>query len=117
MIVVNHALLVSESNSRLKDEDGIGFLPLHNTVIIDEAHNLPHAAYSNLSLSISLSNVLYSLDRVDPKNAHSVRWNNQLNALAKINPKIESSTKILNELLFNARTKSKTFLKWSLRYI
>ena len=111
LIVVNHALLVSESNSRLKDEDGIGFLPLHNTVIIDEAHNLPHAAYSNLSLSISLSTVLYSLDRVDPKNTHSVRWNNQLNALAKINPKIESSTKILNELLFNARTKSKTFFE------
>ncbi|MBT5176155.1 MAG: hypothetical protein HOL93_06315, partial [Candidatus Marinimicrobia bacterium] len=45
LIVVNHALLLSEAKARKEAGEGMGFLPEHKSVIIDEAHNIPQAAY------------------------------------------------------------------------
>ena len=52
LIIVNHALLISDVNQKIEGEDGQGFLPEYNAVIIDEAHNLPKAAYQQLTLSL-----------------------------------------------------------------
>ncbi|MEC7901955.1 MAG: exonuclease domain-containing protein, partial [Candidatus Neomarinimicrobiota bacterium] len=51
LIVVNHALLISDAQSKSNIDDSMGFLPENNAVIIDEAHNLPKAAYHQLTLS------------------------------------------------------------------
>ena len=84
LIVVNHALLISDAQSKSKIDDSMGFLPENNAVIIDEAHNLPKAAYHQLTLSFDHRSLNYVLDRIDPKHNHSVRWNNKLRTIAAI---------------------------------
>ena len=78
LIVVNHALMISEAKSRAEAEEGNGFLPEYKSVIVDEAHNLPQAAYHQLTATLDYRSIAYLLDRIDPDHSHSVRWSNQL---------------------------------------
>ena len=101
--------MISDSSSRLQNDESIGFLPLHDTVIIDEAHNLPQSAYSNLSLSLSYRSIMYALDRVDPMHTHSLRWNNQIKSIAKLHPELEKYRKKLYDSVGESRLSIKPF--------
>ena len=109
LIVVNHALLISDAQSKSKIDDSMGFLPENNAVIIDEAHNLPKAAYHQLTLSFDHRSLNYVLDRIDPKHSHSVRWNNKLRTIAAIHSKFEISRSTLSGLVEEGRDLIKIF--------
>ena len=109
LIVVNHALLISDAQSKSKIDDSMGFLPENNAVIIDEAHNLPKAAYHQLTLSFDHRSLNYVLDRIDPKHNHSVRWNNKLRTIAAIHSKFEISRSTLSGLVEEGRGLIKIF--------
>ena len=109
LIVVNHALLISDAQSRSNINDSMGFLPENNAVIIDEAHNLPKAAYHQLTLSFDHRSLNYILDRIDPKHNHSVRWNNKLRTIAAIHSKFEISRSTLSGLVEEGRDLIKIF--------
>ena len=109
LIVVNHALLISDTQSKSKIDDSMGFLPENNAVIIDEAHNLPKAAYHQLTLSFDHRSLNYVLDRIDPKHNHSVRWNNKLRTIAAIHSKFEISRSTLSGLVEEGRNLIKIF--------
>ena len=109
LIVVNHALLISDAQSKSKIDDSMGFLPENNAVIIDEAHNLPKAAYHQLTLSFDHRSLNYVLDRIDPKHNHSVRWNNKLRTIAAIHSKFEISRSTLSGLVEEGRNLIKIF--------
>ena len=109
LIVVNHALLISDAQSKSKIDDSMGFLPENNAVIIDEAHNLPKAAYHQLTLSFDHRSLNYILDRIDPKHNHSVRWNNKLRTIAAIHSKFEISRSTLSGLVEEGRDLIKIF--------
>jgi len=109
LIVVNHALLISDAQSKSKIDDSMGFLPENNAVIIDEAHNLPKAAYHQLTLSFDHRSLNYVLDRIDPKHNHSVRWNNKLRTIAAIHSKFEISRSTLSGLVEEGRDLIKIF--------
>ena len=109
LIIVNHALLISDSSARLRSDESLGFLPLHDTVIIDEAHNLPQSAYSNLSLSLSHRSIMYALDKVDPTHTHSLRWNNQIKSMAKLHPELEKYRIKLCDSIGESRLSIKPF--------
>ena len=109
LIVVNHALLISDAQSKSKIDDSMGFLPENNAVIIDEAHNLPKAAYHQLTLSFDHRSLNYVLDRIDPKHNHSVRWNNKLRTVAAIHSKFEISRSTLSGLVEEGRDLIKIF--------
>ena len=109
LIVVNHALLISDAQSKSNIDDSMGFLPENNAVIIDEAHNLPKAAYHQLTLSFDHRSLNYVLDRIDPKHNHSVRWNNKLRTIAAIHSKFEISRSTLSGLVEEGRDLIKIF--------
>ena len=109
LIVVNHALLISDAQSKSKIDDSMGFLPENNAVIIDEAHNLPKAAYHQLTLSFDHRSLNYVLDRIDPKHNHSVRWNNKLRTIAVMHSKFEISRSTLSRLVEKGRDLIKIF--------
>ncbi len=109
LIVVNHALLISDAQSKSNIDDSMGFLPENNAVIIDEAHNLPKAAYHQLTLSFDHRSLNYILDRIDPKHNHSVRWNNKLRTIAAIHSKFEISRSTLSGLVEEGRDLIKIF--------
>ena len=109
LIVVNHALLISDAQSKSKIDDSMGFLPENNAVIIDEAHNLPKAAYHQLTLSFDHRSLNYVLDRIDPKHNHSVRWNNKQRTIAAIHSKFEISRSTLSSLVEKGRDLIKIF--------
>jgi len=109
LIVVNHALLISDAQSKSKIDDSMGFLPENNAVIIDEAHNLPKAAYHQLTLSFDHRSLNYILDRIDPKHNHSVRWNNKLRTIAAMHSKFEISRSTLSGLVEESRDLIKIF--------
>ena len=109
LIVVNHALLISDAQSKIDGGESLGFLPESNAVIIDEAHNLPKAAYHQLTITFENKSVNYILDRIDPRHSHSVRWNSSLRSIAAIHPKFEISRSALEGLVENARHTVKMF--------
>ena len=111
LIVVNHALLISDAQSKAEPGDSLGFLPENNAIIIDEAHNLPKAAYHQLTASFDNRSINYILDRIDPKHSHSIRWNSSLRNIASIHPKFEISRSTLQGLGETARTKLKNFFE------
>ena len=53
IIVANHSLLLTNVSQE-------GLLPPHNSVIIDEAHNLVKAAYDQFKIEWSEQNVSYN---------------------------------------------------------
>ena len=109
LIVVNHALLISDAQSKSNIDDSMGFLPENNAVIIDEAHNLPKAAYHQLTLSFDHRSLNYVLDRIDPKHNHSVRWNNKLRTISAMHSKFEISRSTLSGLVEEGRDLIKIF--------
>ena len=111
LIVVNHALLISDAQSKSDGGESLGFLPESNAIIIDEAHNLPKAAYHQLTITFDRKSVNYILDRIDPQHSHSVRWNSSLRSISAIHPKFEISRSSLQGLVQSARENVKLFFE------
>ena len=66
-----------------------GLLPAHNSVIVDEAHNLVKAAYDQFKVEWSENQVSYQLQSIDPSHPRSTRWNNILNHIGDITPDVK----------------------------
>ncbi|MBT6418590.1 MAG: hypothetical protein HN915_01820, partial [Candidatus Marinimicrobia bacterium] len=109
LIVVNHALLLSEAKARKEAGEGMGFLPEHKSVIIDEAHNIPQAAYRQFTSVLDQRSLGYFLERVDPEHSHSVRWNNQLKSLGGLHPQFEGMRRELGRDVAECRDSIKSF--------
>ena len=109
LIVVNHALLISDAQSKSDIDESLGFLPESHAVIIDEAHNLTKAAYHQLTQIFDHRSLNYTFDRIDPKHNHSVRWNNKLRTIAAVHPKFEITRNELTNLVDSGRDAIKTF--------
>ena len=109
IVVVNHALLISEGVARRSNDDGIGFLPDYDTVIIDEAHNLPQSTYHQLTSTLDQRSMLFYLDRIDPEHNHSIRWNNQMKSIGGVHPNIEDMRKNLSQSVASCRATLKSF--------
>jgi Rad3-related DNA helicase len=109
LVVVNHALLISEAKGRVAGGEGMGFLPEHKTVIIDEAHNIPQAAYHQLTAVLDQRALGYFLDRVDPEHSHSGRWNNQVKSLGGLHPQFEGYRRELGRSVVSCREALKGF--------
>jgi predicted DnaQ family exonuclease/DinG family helicase len=90
IIVANHSLLLSEAKSP-------GILPEHDTIIIDEVHNLVRSGYDQFKVEIDQQIVLPLLQSVNPSHPRSRRWNNILNSISDS----ESSVKMLRESLLS----------------
>jgi Rad3-related DNA helicase len=73
-VIVNHALLLSEIGAP-------GFLPPYSTVIIDEAHNLIHTAYSQFTIQLDRFLVALILQNLDPNYQSNLRWSKVLKQL------------------------------------
>ena len=71
LLVINHALLYAEIESE-------GILPEHDTIIIDEAHNLVDTAYNQLQKSINAIPIISAIERIDPENKSATFWKKQL---------------------------------------
>ncbi len=93
LIIINHALLLSEIQSP-------GFLPDYNAVVIDEAHNLIGAAYSQLSMSLDRPTTQLMLNNIDPTSNMNARWVKIMKAVAGLHPEF-------HELLTQLETRSK----------
>ena len=89
LIIVNHALLFAEIQSP-------GILPEHDTVIIDEAHNLVDTAYKQMEKSISAYPIKAVIDSVNPEGQSSARWKGQLNHVVQ---KVETLSGIVDDLI------------------
>ena len=90
IIVANHSLLLLEAKSP-------GILPEHDTVIIDEAHNLTKSAYDQFRVDLDQQKVLPLLQSINPSHPRSKRWNNVLQSISDSEPSI----KVLRENLLN----------------
>ena len=97
IIIANHSLLMTNVSQE-------GLLPLFNSVIIDEAHNIVRAAYEQFKIEWSEQNVSYQLQSIDPSHPRSNRWNNVLQHLSNLKPDI-----------YEAREQLKSFVKDSLK--
>ncbi|MFQ6612288.1 MAG: helicase C-terminal domain-containing protein [Fidelibacterota bacterium] len=87
LIIINHALLISDVKSRLGSVVvTTGFLPPHDTIIIDEAHNIVKSAYNQLTEVLDQRILSFYLDHVDPQRTYSNRWNNQIKSLGELHP-------------------------------
>ena len=82
MIIVNHALLLSNMNNP-------GLLPEYEAVIIDEAHNLVDVAYDQLSLEVNMFKVNAILDIMDPNTTSAKRWTKKIEMLIDDNPELK----------------------------
>ena len=109
LIVVNHALLLSEAKARKEAGEGMGFLPEHKSVVIDEAHNIPQAAYRQFTSVLDQRSLGYFLERVDPEHSHSVRWNNQLKSLGGLHLQFEGMRRELALAVGSCRESIKCF--------
>ena len=111
LIVVNHALLVSEAKARVEAGEGMGFLPEHQLVVIDEAHNVAKIAYRQLTAVLDQRSLGYFLDRIDPEHSHSGRWNNQLKSLGALHPDFEGLRNELGRAIKKCRESMKIFFE------
>ncbi len=74
-----------------------GFLPMFNTVIIDEAHNLVPVAYNQLSHEMDQIGYVSYLQSIDPKYRGNTRWNNILSAVGGLHPEFIALQKAMSE--------------------
>ncbi len=95
IIIVNHALLLSEITMP-------GFLPMFNSVVIDEAHNLVPVAYSQLSHEMDQIGYVSYLQSIDPKYRGNQRWNNILSAVGALHPEFIALQKAMSENVISA---------------
>ena len=79
IIIANHSLLLSEAKSP-------GILPEHDTIVIDEAHNLVKTGYDQFKIGIDQSIVLSILQSIDPSYPRSRRWNNIISSICPLLP-------------------------------
>ncbi len=110
IIIINHALLLSEIKSP-------GFLPLYNAVIIDEAHNLVGAAYSQLSLKLDKPSSLLMLNNVDPTAKTNQRWSKILKAVAGLHPEFLEYLNLLEKRSKEAIFVTETFFNTLILHI
>ena len=82
IIVANHALLLAEAKSP-------GIFPDHDSIIIDEVHNLVRSAYDQFKVELDHQNVLPILQSVNPSHPRSRRWNNILQSISQTEPSIK----------------------------
>ncbi|NHZ86287.1 MAG: hypothetical protein GWP19_10455 [Planctomycetia bacterium] len=104
IIIVNHALLLSEITMP-------GFLPMFNTVIIDEAHNLVPVAYKQLSHEMNQIGYISYLQSIDPKYRGNKRWNNMLSAIGGLHPEFITLQKAMSEEVAAAINTLKAFFE------
>ncbi len=64
IVIVNHALLMSDLQLRNAREDGAGILPDYSSVVLDEAHNIPDTAVEHFGLSTSSQGIRKQLRRL-----------------------------------------------------
>jgi predicted DnaQ family exonuclease/DinG family helicase len=98
IIVVNHSLLMVEVANP-------GILPEHNSVIIDEAHNLVKSAYDQFKIEWTEQNSLYQIQNIDPSSPRSARWSNLLNKVCIQNSEL---SKIIEELKISIKEAKKS---------
>ncbi len=104
IIIVNHALLLSEITMP-------GFLPMFNTVIIDEAHNLVPVAYKQLSHEMDQIGYVSYLQSIDPKYRGNKRWNNMLSAIGGLHPEFIALQKAMSDSVAFAIETLKVFFE------
>jgi predicted DnaQ family exonuclease/DinG family helicase len=110
LIIVNHALLISDVKARTGDDPGLtGFLPPHDTLIIDEAHNIIKSAYNQLTEVLDQRILMFFLDHVDPQRNHSNRWNNRLKSLGELHPRFLTLRESLSQEVDSSRQAIKAF--------
>lgn len=110
LLIVNHAMLISEAKTHIQSEgEATRFLPPHNSVVIDEGHNLLKAAYNQLTLILDKRALSVYLDRVDPDLAHSSRWNNMLKSLGQLQPEFLRMQETLSTEVGRCRSAVKDF--------
>ena len=83
ILVANHSLLLSEAKAP-------GILPEHDTIIIDEAHNLVKGGYDQFKISLDYNSVASLLRAINPSNPRSKRWNNILMSISDAEPSLKS---------------------------
>ena len=125
LLIINHALLFAEIESS-------GILPDHDTIIIDEAHNLVDTAYKQMQKSINAFPIISAIDKIDPKNKSANYWRKQLDFVAgknksiskliiDLNQSIDSSktkaNSLFNEIIFNVKSRFNPTSKYSEKYI
>ena len=103
IIVANHSLLMTNVS-----QDGL--LPAHNSVIVDEAHNLVKAAYDQFKVEWSENQVSYQLQSIDPSHPRSTRWNNILNHIGDITPDVKRTREELKDSVQLALQYLKSFM-------
>lgn len=83
ILVANHSLLLSEAKVP-------GILPEHDTIIIDEAHNLVKGGYDQFKISLDYNSITSLLRSLNPSNPRSKRWNNILMSISDSEPLLKS---------------------------
>ena len=125
LLVINHALLFAEIASE-------GILPEHDTIIIDEAHNLVDTAYNQLKKSINAKPIISAIERIDPENKSASYWKKQLDYVSSKKKslsglivdlhesikrcKIKTNT-LFDEIIFNVNSRFNPSSKYAEKYI
>ncbi len=104
VIIVNHALLLSELGNP-------GILPPFGSVVIDEAHNLVGAAYSQFTVAIDQYMIAALIQRIDLDASGSVRLKNRLKELAKLHSNLERPLGNLQDDIKQLTAANRTFFK------
>lgn len=101
LLVINHALLFAEIESE-------GILPEHDTIIIDEAHNLVDTAYNQLQKSINAIPIISAIERIDPENKSATFWKKQLDYVSSKKKSLSDLIIDLHELIARCKLKANT---------
>lgn len=99
VIIVNHSLLLSDLVTP-------GILPPFKRVIIDEGHNLAHAAYSQFEVRLTRERVRDLISTVDPKSSRSRRLKKQIQVLGQIESELVNIFKSLQASVKNLRNET-----------
>ena len=101
LLIINHALLFAEIENE-------GILPEHNTVIIDEAHNLVDTAYNQLQKSINAISIISAIERIDPENKSASYWRKQLDYIVDRRKSLSNLIIGLHDLVERCKIKVNT---------
>ena len=104
IIVANHALLLAEVKSK-------GIFPEHDSIIIDEAHNLIKTAYDQFKIALNHNNVIPLLKSIDPMHRSSKRWNNIINNIIKTEPSVALIRDSISQSLGLVKTSFELFMQ------
>ena len=90
----------------IRDREGI--LPEHDTIIIDEAHNLVDTAYNQLQKSINAIPIISAIERIDPENKSATFWKKQLDYVSSKKKSLSDLIIDLHELIARCKLKANT---------